>query len=761
MRWRRVVQIILAIVVVNLVLLQTTMAANKVGQTNTHAEMKRVVTDTAAGAAAKNLSTNAADTNSVATNSLEIVAERLEYNSKEKLLVGIGNVVVKQEGVTLRADKITLKNDTKEAHAVGNVILEQYGRVWTGEEVHYNFLTRKGDFGPFEGYVAPLYVYAEESRKVSTNVVELKKVTISSCEGAEPEFCGQAEKATLTDSRTIRAFNMTFYLGPVPVFFVPYYMYDMKRESHWHFLTGYRSRWGAFLLTTYSFKLTDEIESRSHFNFYTRRGVGFGQDFYWNNWEDETNGWRGNFRSFYINDQKPFNSAAEEQKRGDLVKNNRYRFALNHSQAFTYRDYGIATLNYLSDPYVIEDFFTEEYEKNRQPENRVSFSHQGDAYDAEIQVNKRLNNFYQNVDRIPEASLNFNKQEIADSGLYYQGNNAAAYLQQVFPNFSDRANYGCARVNSKNTLNYPIKLFGFLVVNPGAGYQLTYYSKTKEDSVVTNEATVFDPPDSTNNPTKTNITEIVTKEADGRLRHVPSLSLETSLKTFKVYVPDFEQEGGLRHIAKPYINYTLIPEPNLRPKNIYQFDEIDELDLVNAVTPGIRNELQTKRKKIVTDLINLDIYNSYFFQKINETDHDWGPLVIDLISYPIENLYVRLQPRYDWYASQFNQFIAQTKFSDTFVGDVTFNYQYFFERKLNQFGFIIDLLPQERWGFGTSWQYDVENDNLMQQSYYIQHKTDCLSYRVGYTGSGNDWNWWFAVSLNAFPDSQLFSQMHY
>lgn len=35
---------------------------------------------------------------------------------------------------------------------------------------------------------------------------------------------------------------------------------------------------------------------------------------------------------------------------------------------------------------------------------------------------------------------------------------------------------------------------------------------------------------------------------------------------------------GLRHVIRPYINYTLIPKPNVKRDHLYYFDDIDRID---------------------------------------------------------------------------------------------------------------------------------------------------------------------------------------
>ena len=699
----------------------------------------------------------ASATSAIPTNGVTVNADQLEFLADTKTLIGRGNVRASDGFTTIRADYVSVQTESEVAQASGNVIFEKDGKVWTGEKLNYNFKTQQGDFGEFRAFVDPVYVYAASSKQISTQVIELHDVTVSTCEGEDPQFCGQAKRATLTDHKTIRAFNTIFYLGPVPIFYVPYYYYDLDRQSHWNFAMGYRNRWGAFLLATYSFYINPYIQSRTHFDGRTKRGLGIGQDFAWNNWQEGTNALKGILKTYYTHDNKPYRDDDERVKREDLVKETRYRVGLEHSQNLSERNALWAKGEYLSDPYMLEDFFPKEYKAQVLPENRVTLSHRGDNYDAGILVNKRLNNFYENIDRLPEASLNFRQQQIGDSPITFQGENSAAYLQHVFPNYrSSLTNYDAARVDTKNVFRYPMKYFGFLSFVPNAGWEGTFYSKTLREQTE-NKTIVITTTNVVGGRTNisqvtTNVTETSNVEGPAKLRSLITLGAETSFKAFKVWIPSSEEEGGLRHVAEPYINYAFTPTPNLRPWEIYQFDSIDKLDKQNTFRFGMRNKLQTKRSGAITDLIFIDTYTDYYVEHERD-ENDFGPFVARLRSYPLKNTEIDMDAQYDWYTSEIVSYNGQLIYTNISLGGVNVDYHYTIDRR-NQMAFQYDM-PDRRWAAGTELRYDFQDSAMQEQIYYVQRKTECLGIRCGYTGRGSDWEWWIQVWLLAFPESRV------
>src|SRR6185369_13548453 len=57
-----------------------------------------------------------------------------------------------------------------------------------------------------------------------------------------------------------------------------------------------------------------------------------------------------------------------------------------------------------------------------------------------------------------------------------------------------------------------------------------------------------------------------------------------------------------------YADYTLIPEPNLTPEDLYQFDSVDQLDERDDVRLGVRQKWQEKQEAGAFDLVDLDVW---------------------------------------------------------------------------------------------------------------------------------------------------------
>lgn len=683
--------------------------------------------------------------------SVDVQADELEYEANEKLMTARGHVVVKRGSDILKADYITVRTDTQDAHAVGNVVFDRAGNVWKGDEMSYNFKNRTGDFGQFKASIAPFYIRADDSQRASRDEFVLHNATITTCEGDRPDVYIKAREARVIQQNTIVARGVVFYVGAVPVFYVPKWTRSIQGDkTDIDFVPGYGSRVGAFLLTAYNYRMECGVKASTHLDYRTKRGVGVGQDF---SWGDPDLSYRGEVKTYYANDRSPMErrSESEQENLEGLVDSERYRVRLSDVHDLSDRDYAVSELNYLSDPAVLEDFFDDEFRYNVQPENRFSLAHRADHFTAGLEINKRLNDFYDNVDRLPEATLDVPRLKLGESPLYYESRNAASFLKKEFADQSNLDNYDAFRVDSAHTVFYPTKHFGFLNVIPRAGYRGTYYSKTYQNNTVTNLVTVMD----TNGLTVTsNEVTATTDDTGADLRNLYTLGFETSFKSFGVLNNDWlsRDDQGLRHVVEPYLDYTYIPEPNLTPDQLPQFDDVDTLDKRNDVLLGVRNKFQTKRKGSVHDLVDFNIWSTYYVEKPQGVSNDFSDIFFKTELRLIDWLPVDFKGSYDQFGGKIDTFDTQVSVVWPDQTRLAIDYRYA-DNSYDQFASELTLFPNRIWSLNAYGRYSFETDQVEEQSYFVEHKGRCVGWGVGFKEIDDDFQVWFRFWLTAFPKS--------
>lgn len=703
---------------------------------------------------------------------VEIHADQLEYESGKRLLTGKGRVVVMRGADLLRADHVTFRTDTQDALARGNVVLERTGSMWRGEQLKYNFNTRLGDFGSFEYFTDPYYIRAEESRQVTSNEFVMKKAVFTTCEGDRPLVYMKMREARIIDDIRLRARGVWIFLGPLPIFYTPYLAKRLDSMG-WEFIPGRSGRSGYFLLSAYTFPLTTNLLSTTHIDYRSERGWAGGQDFRWGRSGTTP---RGLLTGYYADDQKPFKDDEEEEQWGELVDNDRYRLRLSDIRSFSARDYIITEVNYLGDPRVIEDFFNEEFRMQSQPENRVSLIHRGDRYTASIALNKKLNDFFSNVNRLPEARLDIPRMQLGDTPFYYESFNSAAWLEKEYSKGFETNNYDSIRLDSSHMVYYPTRHFGFLNITPRGGYRATYYSTIRDITYVTNQTAVLE------SNVIVGVTNIVEQQVEegADLRNLYETGVEVSFKAFKVLheSPIGRDFQGLRHVVEPSAKHTYVPEPNLRPFNLPQFDKVDELDRRHDIYFGVRNKLQSKRRTAavipiearepdaldlllpqtsglrVHDFVDAGVFTTYRIKRYPD-EKEFSGVFFDARLRLVDWLPIDAWATLDPYEGEFTDArveVALLNLEDSSRLGVQYLYR---KDKRNQVSAELNLFPYDRWSFRVYTRFDIELSELEEQGYFVEHKTSCLGIGTGYKKVDEDDQIWFQVWLTAFPKSYI------
>jgi len=416
-----------------------------------------------------------------------------------------------------------------------------------------------------------------------------------------------------------------------------------------------------------------------------------------------------------------------------------------------------------------EDFFEDSFRQRSDPDNHVVYTYRGDRYTANVSANKRLNDFFDNVDRLPELSVDFSRQRIADSPFYYAGTTSGGYLEKLYARGSGNEDYSAFRFDTAHTVYYPEKYFGFLTVIPRAGYRATYYSKTFDSVTSTRVATSS----ATNTVVSGGVTSrvvtvttstnsVTTRVARGSdVRSLPELGFETSFKAFKLW------EGGavspLRHIVEPYADYTLVPEPSLTPDHIYQFDDIDKLGKQNNVQLGVRNKFQTKREENAWNLIDVNLYTYYRFRD-ESADNEKGldDFFARALFTPNKQVTVDTHLRYDTDNSELHTFNTRLIVDRSPFWESSTEYRYTVDDS-SLLSEDVTLYPNRQWAVNVFGRHEFENSHTEEIGGYLQRNLDCMSIRAGATvepsytrsdGTRSDTEWGVILELwlTAFPD---------
>lgn len=547
------------------------------------------------------------------------------------------NVQIHYGDYSIYCDYAEYNPDTRDVLLIGNIRLYTPEQVLTGQRALFNLESKQMRALELSGSNYPGFFHAFNVRAMSQREFRIKDAIFTTDDSSEPDYHVKSRSVRIyTDSRVVFS-NSTLYVGKVPIFWFPYLFANINNTG-FQFLPGYDSRWGAFLLTAYSFPLTSGVTATARAEWRQDFGPSVGLDLNMRYGKNDRS--YGALKSDYVFETKEVRTVEAPGEPAETRTTNRYRVSFQQRLFLTDDIYATADINLLSDVDFLEDFYPGQFRVDPQPDNVLSLTKWDEFYTMNLIARWQMNDFQDVTERLPEAVIDFKQSRFFGLPVNYSGETGVANLRRTFsndPSFgqTEYPDYNAVRFDTFHQLSLPTKLFGWLTVNPRVGIRGTYYTKTGSfltpvggDTAIdpiTGEETVINPQvESTplNNPSP------VFESAGGRFRVVANYGVEVSTKisrTFERLQARWLGLDGLRHVVQPYLNYSgvynfgpspedilqfdrVVPSTQLLPLDFPQFTAIDSIDTWNIVRLGARQRLETRRDNRTFQWFTLDSF---------------------------------------------------------------------------------------------------------------------------------------------------------
>ncbi len=663
------------------------------------------------------------------------------------------NVQIHYGDYSIYCDYAEYNPDTRDVLLIGNIRLYTPKEMLTGQRALFNLETKQMRALEFSGQHFPLLFHAFNLRAPSLREFRVRDATFTTDDSSQPNFRVESKSVRIyPDSRVIFS-RSTVYIGQVPVFWFPYIFANINNTG-FSFLPGFYSPWGAFLQLAYSFPIGsgDNMIGKVHLDLRSKLGVAVGFDTKFKYGKDDRS--YGDFVSYYADDTNPDNGT-----------NGRYRVSFQHRLFITDDIYATADINLLSDSNFLETYYPYLFRVDPQPDTFVSVTKWDEFYTLNLIARWQINDFQDTTERLPELVFDFKQHRLFGLPVYYDGESSVGEYRRSFPTTptpSAFPDYSALRFDTFHQISFPNQFFGWLNVNPRAGFRLTYYSDSgtflsssgsfvEIDPVtglpqVVNSASVESTP--LNDPTP------FLDKKGSVFRPVANFGLEVSTKLSKAYERIQSQWlglDGLRHVIQPYANYSLVgnfgpapdeilqfdrvvPSTQLLPVDFPQFTGIDTIDTWNILRIGMRNRLQTRRDQGTYQWMTLDtfvginfndpysngsvtnLFNIYSFRPV-----PWLALNVasqlPLINegFTEANTSVTIMPTRDFSFRVGNQYISNNPF---FADD-------------NQLDFYAYWRINENWGVSAYEQYEFFSKVWQYQRYLIHRDLSSWVASVG------------------------------
>lgn len=532
-----------------------------------------------------------------------------------------GNVVVKHGQDVIYADSVSFDRKSRELMAKGNVRIFAQSKIYRGEYLTYNLDSKQVNSSDFRMVQDRIYAYGNKVESPSPNKFIIHGGGVATENRETPSYTLKANTIEIYPDDRVVFKNVAVYVGNVPVMWLPYVAAPLDRQKDNFDLTvGSTSRLGAYVNAGYSVALDPRWTVTPHIGYFSRRGTGGGVDLDFN----PRPGDRGEFKSFYINDDSP-DIGFPSSTRPPSTDEERYRYSYKHKYQLSSDLSTTADINIWSDRNITEDFFRDEFRADQQPDTFTDLVYYDPNFTATILARSQVNNVFETVERKPEFNLEFKRQSFFNTFLSYEGETSVVNFEREFGRDDPGAplSYSAVRYDTFHQLSYPRQYLGWLSLTPRAGVRGTAYTRN-------------------NNPAGSD-------PGGDETRLALNAGLEGSFKLSKTW-SDIKNPGlgidGVRHVFQPFADYSYMPETNLDPRDFRGFDEripstrlqptyfsgfnsIDSIDQQNSLRNGVRNKIQTKRDGKNWDLLDWALYTQENFHQSREM----GILSDDVLSH--------------------------------------------------------------------------------------------------------------------------------
>lgn len=353
----------------------------------------------------------------------EVFAERAEIDLTRKEVTFTGNVCVFQGESITRGDRAVYSYADEEELNVQNVRTKVSGMILKSRN--------------FE------YAVDAKGRKY----IEAKNASVTTEDKKNPNSWIRTGHLKIYPEDKVEFSHLRVYYKDTPFFYFPYFIHSLNPKEGYTPRPGMRSIWGPYLLNEYGILLGNRRVEKgkgipvsdylllNHVDYRERRGIGLGFDFEDTNLKKKAGNMTG-LSVYYVNDSDPgINPLWEPRK---PVGSDRSRIALQQYWDFPIEDdkdamYRLkANVNYLSDRYVLRDFFQDIYQSNDKPDNTVVFDRTDKRSVSSLLVRFDPNDFYLTDSRV-EMSYSRARAPLFKSGVVYENRNSFSFMNQNVP----------------------------------------------------------------------------------------------------------------------------------------------------------------------------------------------------------------------------------------------------------------------------------------------------------------------------------------
>lgn len=205
-------------------------------------------------------------------------AETVEFDSGRSSLHLSTGVVLKESTWTVKGQDIWVDTARRVGRSDGPILMEDGVSAVYGDAGEFDFVKHTGRLYRSSSGHADWRIHARRAELGEGRRLEYRGADFTSCSAVPPDYHFHASSVSVIPKKRILAKNVLFYLGPVPIFYMPF-LYKSLKPDHllrWRTQPGLDGRNGPYVKNTLITSHSDSVYSKLFADYYARQGFGYG-----------------------------------------------------------------------------------------------------------------------------------------------------------------------------------------------------------------------------------------------------------------------------------------------------------------------------------------------------------------------------------------------------------------------------------------------------------------------------------------------------
>lgn len=353
--------------------------------------------------------------------------EPILYDAETRTLVARGNAVLKDPRGIIEADVIRYDEAGAQMSAEGNVRLTQPGLRILARRMSYDLRRGFYEGEDFRAGLPPVYIVGKRFSGTRLRL-DVEDIRVYYGEPAQTSLSLRADRAVLYPGERIIGDQLRLSIAGTPI---PLPSREQALGGgvslDYRGSVGFRENLGFYLRNEFLVPFGDWGNWGGNLDVYTRRGLLVGPAWA-NRWEDDAGAGSARITAGWLSDGSDLGE--KDTRNTDFPQHRSFvegSFEERHEQLRVHGQFSL-----LSDSEVERDFRNYYFDDAEQPDTFTQFTYQGSGWILTALARYAFNDFYNQVERLPELAFTVPWKRVFTLPLYVQGQARYSRYRQSF-----------------------------------------------------------------------------------------------------------------------------------------------------------------------------------------------------------------------------------------------------------------------------------------------------------------------------------------